>query len=268
MLYSSNRAVSNLHQTPGSKEATMSELQIAIADSETRNRTQVVDGTAFVLQDSTVVELTKKQVSARIADTGVVPALRLRSAAEALFVAEALAEAGVPIVEISMAEPGALEVISRLTRHAAGIIVGAGNIFNADAARRCLDAGAHFLSSDIFVPQVVELAAKENIVMIPGALTPTEVMTAWTAGADFVKVTPCDGTGPAYIRSLTSALPEVRLIAAGVNQQTALSFMKAGATALTAGEDLVPSEAIWLRQGNRIGEMARRFRNAVSAGRD
>ncbi len=240
-----------------------------LRDNTTRNRTELIDGAAFVPQDSTVVELTRKHVSARIAEIGVVPALRPRSAAEALFVAEALAEAGVPTVEISMAEPAALEVISRLTRHAAGIIVGAGNIFNADAARRALDAGAKFLSSDIFVPQVVELAAKENVVMIPGALTPTEVMAAWTAGADFVKVTPCDGTGPAYIRSLTAALPDVRLIASGgVNQNTALSFMKAGATALTAGEDLVPSEAIWLRQSNRIGEMARRFRNAVTAGRD
>jgi 2-dehydro-3-deoxyphosphogluconate aldolase / (4S)-4-hydroxy-2-oxoglutarate aldolase len=247
----------------------MSELQIAIASNDIRNRTQLIDGAAFAPQDSTVVELTRKQVSARIADIGVVPALRPRSAAEALFVAEALAEAGVPIVEISMAEPGALEVISRLMRHAAGMIVGAGNIFTADAARRCLDVGAKFLSSDIFVPQVVDLAAKENIVMIPGALTPTEVMAAWTAGADFVKVTPCDGTGPAYIRSLTAALPDVRLIAAGgVNQHTALSFMKAGATALTASEDLVPSEAVWLRQTNRIGEIARRFRNAVNAGRD
>jgi len=247
----------------------MSELQIAIAGNDIRNRTHVIDGAEFAPQDCTVVELTRKHVSARIADIGVVPALRPRSAAEALFVAEVLAEAGMPIVEISMAEPGAVEVISRLTRHAAGIIVGAGNIFTADAARRALDAGAKFLSSDIFVPQVLELAARENVVMIPGALTPTEVMAAWTAGADFVKVTPCDGPGPAYIRSLAAALPEMRLIAAGgVTQQTALSFMKAGATALTAGDDLVPSEAIWLRQSNRIGEMARRFRNAVTAGRD
>src|SRR5580704_10819998 len=163
----------------------MSELQIAIVDSDIRNHTQVIDGAAFAPQDSTVVELTRKQVIARIADIGVVPALRPRSAAEALFVAEALAEAGVPIVEISMAEPGVLEVISRLSRHAAGMIVGAGSIFNVETARRALDAGANFLSSDIFVPQVLELATKENVVMIPGALTPTEVMAAWTAGADF-----------------------------------------------------------------------------------
>jgi 2-dehydro-3-deoxyphosphogluconate aldolase / (4S)-4-hydroxy-2-oxoglutarate aldolase len=247
----------------------MSELQIAIVGNDTRNRTQLIEGAAFAPQTSSVDELIRKQVSARIEEIGVVPALRPRSAVEALFVAEALAEAGVPIVEISMAEPGALEVISRLTRHAAGMIVGAGNVLTADAARRCLDAGAKFLSSDIFLPQIVELAARENVAMIPGALTPTEVMAAWTSGADFVKVTPCDGTGPAYIRSLTSALPDVRLIAAGgVNQHTALSFMKAGATALTAGEDLIPSEAIFLRQSNRIGEMARRFRNAVTAARD
>jgi len=247
----------------------MSEMQIAIGNRGIRNRTQVIEGAAFATQHSTLAGLTRKEVSARIEEVGVVPTLRLRSAEDALFVAEALAEAGVPIVEISMAEREALEVLSRLTRHAPGTIVGAGNILNTDTARRCVDAGAKFLTSDIFIPQVVELAARENVAVIPGAMTPTEVMSAWIAGADFVRVTPCDGTGHAYIRSLKIALPEVHLVAAGgVNQMTALSFIKAGATALTAGDELVPPEAVWLRQSRRIQEMARRFLNSVGSGRE
>jgi 2-dehydro-3-deoxyphosphogluconate aldolase/(4S)-4-hydroxy-2-oxoglutarate aldolase len=247
----------------------VSELQIAIADSNIRNRTQLIDGAPFAPQSAPVAELSRKQVAARIAEIAVVPALRLQSVADALFVAEALAAAGLPIVEVSAAGPGALEVISRLTRHSAGMIVGAGNILSADAARGCLDAGARFLTGDIFIPQVVELAARENVAVIPGALTPTEVMAAWRAGADFVKVTPCDAAGPAYIRSLKLALPEVHLIAAGgVNQLTAFAFMKAGATALTAGDELVHPEAACLRQRGRIQEMARRFLNAATAARE
>jgi 2-dehydro-3-deoxyphosphogluconate aldolase/(4S)-4-hydroxy-2-oxoglutarate aldolase len=251
----------------------MSEMQVAIGDSKIRNQTQVIDGAVFAPQasppkDSAVVDLTRKQVNARIEKIGVVPALRLGSAEDAFFVADALAEAGVPIIEISAAEPSALDVMSRLVRRAAGIIVGAGSIFDTDTARRCLEAGVKFLSSDIFVPQVVEVAAKENAAVITGALTPTEVMAAWTAGSDFVKVTPCDANGHAYIRSLKIMMPQVRLIAAGgINQLTALAFIKAGATAMAVGDELVAPDAVWLRQRGRIQEMARRFRDSVNAAR-
>jgi 2-dehydro-3-deoxyphosphogluconate aldolase/(4S)-4-hydroxy-2-oxoglutarate aldolase len=246
----------------------MSEAQVLIGSNAARSQVQAIDSTDFISQASTSLVLTRQDVVACIEKTGLIPVLRLESAEDALFVAEALAEAGVPIIEVSMAESGALGIVSHLARHAAGTIVGAGNIFNADGARRCFDAGAKFLASDIFVPQVVELAGREGIAVIPGALTPTEVMTAWTAGSDFVKVTPCFANGDEYIRSLNAALPQVRLIAAGgVNQRTALSFIKAGASALSAGNELIPVEAVWLRQTRRIQEMARRFLNSVEAGR-
>jgi 2-dehydro-3-deoxyphosphogluconate aldolase/(4S)-4-hydroxy-2-oxoglutarate aldolase len=245
----------------------MSEAQILLGVTPDWNRRQVAGRNAA--QDSVAATQMKEGVDARIEKIGVIPAVRLDSSEDALFVAEALAEAGVPVVEISMAGLGALDVISRLAQQASGMIVGAGGLFNTDAAGQCLDAGAKFLTSDIFVPGIVELAAKQSITVIPGALTPAEIMTAWNAGANFVKVTPCDAMGGhSYVRSLRAALPQVRLVAAGgVNQLTALSFIKAGAAALSAGNELIPEEAIWLRQTRRIQELARRFRNAVDAGR-
>jgi 2-dehydro-3-deoxyphosphogluconate aldolase / (4S)-4-hydroxy-2-oxoglutarate aldolase len=246
------------------------EARILLSDKSTRSQRQAIDGITIEGDGSVAAILTSEEVVARIEKIGIIPALRLDSAVEdVLFVAEALAEAGVPIVEISMADRAALACVSLLVRHAPGIIVGAGNLFNADEASRYLNAGAKFLTSDIFVPEIVQLAAKQKVAVIPGALTPAEIMLAWKAGADFVNVTPCDAMGGHnYMKSLKAALPKVRLVAAGgVNQLTALSFVKAGATALSVGEELTPNEAIWMRQTRRIQELARRFRSSVDAGR-
>lgn len=245
----------------------MSETQIMIADSMSSNSAPVIE--SGVLKPSRATNFSRSEVTALIESTGVVPALRFSSASDVLFAAEALADAGIPVVEISTLEAGALDMILELSRRKDEIVVGAGSVFTTEAALRCLEAGAKFLTSDIFVPQIVELAVRENVAIIPGALTPTEVMAAWTAGADFVKVTPCGSHEHDYIRSLKMMMPDVRLIAAGgVNQTTALSFVKAGAAALSVGAELVRPEAVWLRQRNRIREMARRFRNAVVSGRE
>jgi 2-dehydro-3-deoxyphosphogluconate aldolase/(4S)-4-hydroxy-2-oxoglutarate aldolase len=228
----------------------------------------IVDG--FDLEISTSVATpTKEKVRRRIAEIGIIPAIRVISEEDGFFAAEALAEAGIPIVEICTTFPGALRVISHLVASLPDMIVGAGSILNTDTARRSLDEGAKFLTTDGFVPEVVEFAANEEIVIFPGALTPTEVIAAWKAGSDFVKVVPCDAVGGHnYIRSLKTALPQVKLIAAGgVNQQTALKFITAGASALGVGRDLIPAEAIRLRQAQRIQELARRFLSAVESGR-
>jgi 2-dehydro-3-deoxyphosphogluconate aldolase/(4S)-4-hydroxy-2-oxoglutarate aldolase len=245
----------------------MSEARILVGGDLALPMSQVIAATRF--ETSIAATLTRQDVCTCIEKIGIIPAVRVESAEDALFAAEALAQIGIPVVEISMNGPGAIDVISQLARHAPRMIVGAGSIFNTDTASRCLDAGAKFLTSDVFVPGVVELAAKEKIAVIPAALTPTEVIAAWHAGADFVKVTPCDAVGSHnYIRSLKAAMPQVRLIAAGgVNQLTALNFIKAGATALGVGKELIPDEAIWLRQTNRIQELARRFVNSVLNGR-
>jgi 2-dehydro-3-deoxyphosphogluconate aldolase/(4S)-4-hydroxy-2-oxoglutarate aldolase len=222
------------------------------------------------LENSKAAIRTKEEVRYRIAETGVIPAIRVSSVGDALFVAEALYEAGIPIVEISTVFPGAFHAISHVAERLPDITVGAGNILNIETARRCLDEGAQFLTTDGFIGDVVELAIREGVVVFPGALTPTEVIAAWKSGADFVKVMPCDAVGGAnYIRSLTSAMPQIRLIAAGgVNQRTASSFITAGATALGVGRDLIPAEAIYSRQAQRIQELARRFLSSVDNGRN
>jgi 2-dehydro-3-deoxyphosphogluconate aldolase / (4S)-4-hydroxy-2-oxoglutarate aldolase len=211
----------------------------------------------------------RELVCDRIRETGVVPALRGASADAALFAAESLAHAGIPIVEIAANRPDAIEVISHLVKHAPEVIVGAGSITDMATARRCLNAGAKFLSSDAQLLDVVNFAAAERIAVLPGAFTPTEIVAAWHAGADFVKVVPCSAAGGAnYIRSLKAALPDVHLVAAGgVTQLTAPDLVAAGATALGIGGELIPREAIRLRQGRRIQELARRFLGFVDNGR-
>jgi 2-dehydro-3-deoxyphosphogluconate aldolase/(4S)-4-hydroxy-2-oxoglutarate aldolase len=136
-------------------------------------------------------------------------------------------------------------------------------------ARQCIDAGARFLTSPGFVPEVVAYAKKADVVVFPGALTPTEVIAAWKAGSDFVKIFPTSPAGGVqYIRALKVPLPQIPLIVTGgVNQITALEFIVAGATAIGVGAELLPTEALVLHQENRIHELARRFLNMVKEGR-
>ena len=213
--------------------------------------------------------LTKDEVCACLEDTGLIPSVTAASVEDGLFVADALLEAGIPILEISMNAPGAIDILSHVVKQAPATIVGGGSLRNSDAARKCLDAGAKFLATDGMIAGVVELAAKENLVTVLGALTLTEVISAWDAGADFVKVVPCYAVGGHnYIRTLKAALPHARLIAAGgVNQVTAKNYIVAGAIGLSVGSELIPTEAILLRQGRRIQELARRFLTAVDNGR-
>ncbi len=209
--------------------------------------------------------ITKQNVRSRIAEVAIIPAVRTTSEDDALFVAETLFESGIPIVEISTTFPGFLQLVHRLSHQFPDMIVGAGNLFDIKSARRCVDAGAAFLTSDGLIPELMDFADLEETVIVPGALTPTEIIAAWKSGADFVKVTPCDAMGgDNYIRSLKILFPQVHFVAAGgVNQQNALNFMKAGATALGVGKDLIPAEAIRLRQAERIHELARRFLTSV-----
>jgi 2-dehydro-3-deoxyphosphogluconate aldolase/(4S)-4-hydroxy-2-oxoglutarate aldolase len=213
--------------------------------------------------------MTKIEVHKRIEETGIIPAVRASSAEDARFAAETVSRGGIPIVEITMTVPEALEVITQLLKSTPEMIVGAGSILDVETARRCVDAGAQFLTTDGLVLKVVEFAVKEHIAVFPGVLTPSEVIEAWGAGSDFVKVVPCAAVGgDSYIRSLNAALPQVPLIAAGgVNQLTALNFILSGATALGVGRELIPKEAIRLRQSDRIVELSRRFLSFVNNGR-
>jgi 2-dehydro-3-deoxyphosphogluconate aldolase/(4S)-4-hydroxy-2-oxoglutarate aldolase len=213
---------------------------------------------------------TKEQICARIKEIAIIPAVRVASGDAAHFAAEAVTHGGIPIVEITMTVPGAMELIHHLCNSKGNIIVGAGTVLDIETARKCLDAGACFITAPSFNPAVVDFVAKQGVVVLPGALTPTEVFTAWSAGADLVKVFPCAPVGgDRYIKALHASLPEIPLIAAGgVNQQTAASYILSGATAIGIGQELIPTEAIEKRQSGRIKELARRFAKIVRDARE
>ena len=143
--------------------------------------------------------------------------------------------------------------------------MGAGTVLDADTARRCVGAGAQFLTSPGLVLDVVEFALSNDIAVFPGALSPTEVIAAWRAGADFVKVFPCSANGGyRYIRALKIPLPQIPMIASGgVNQQTAFDFIRAGAAALGIGAELMPQEALRARDGRTVGEARKHYALAV-----
>jgi 2-dehydro-3-deoxyphosphogluconate aldolase/(4S)-4-hydroxy-2-oxoglutarate aldolase len=212
----------------------------------------------------------KDEVCALIRKVAIIPAIRVSSGDDAHFAAEAVTRGGIPVVEISMAVSGAVDLISHLARSNPKVIVGAGTVLDVKTARLCLDAGASFLTSPSFNQTVVEFAAKENITILPGALTPTEIVTAWSAGADFVKVFPCAQVGGVkYIKALHASLPQIPLVAAGgVDQHTAASYILSGAAAIGVGTELIPIEAIERRQSERVLELARRFARLVKEARE
>lgn len=203
-------------------------------------------------------------------ETGVIAAVRVNSAESALFAAESVAAGGVVVIEIPLTVPHAVRVIARLAQSIPGIVVGAGGVTNPASAQMCLDAGALFLTCDGLLPGVIEFASQQDVVVFPGALTPTEVIAGWDAKSDFVKVVPCAHIGgEAYIASLHQMFPQIPLIASGgVTQHNATNFIIAGAIALGVGRELIPPEAIFRHQADRIGELARRFLGFVQAGRD
>lgn len=211
----------------------------------------------------------KEEVRARIEEIGIVPAIRVASIEEARFAAAAVSSGGIPIVEITMTVPEACGLMHDLVANVPDMIVGAGTVLDTETVRRCLDAGAHFLTSPGLDLNVVELAQQANIVTMPGALTPSEVTAALRAGADFVKVFPCAQVGGAsYIRALKGPFPHASLVAAGgVTQQTASDLIRAGATALGIGNELIPRDAIRHRRTEQIVELARRFLSIVRAAR-
>lgn len=213
--------------------------------------------------------MNRETIKARIEQIGIIPAIRLSSAEDALFAVEAVADSGIPIAEITMTTPGALDVISALARDRPELIVGAGSIADVQMASRCVDAGAKFLTSPGLDLQMVEFALKESVVVLPGALTPSEIMSAWKAGADFIKVFPCSLLGgPSYIRALKSPFPDIPLIASGgVTERNIGDFILAGAAAVGVGRDLISPEAVQRREPDWIRELTRRFLHIVKVTR-
>jgi 2-dehydro-3-deoxyphosphogluconate aldolase/(4S)-4-hydroxy-2-oxoglutarate aldolase len=205
--------------------------------------------------------VTKEEVCARIKHIGILPAIRVPSAEDAVFTAGQMFKWGIPIVELTMTVPGAIGVIGELARTTPQLWVGAGTVLDMETARACVDAGAAFITSPGMNPGIVEFTARHKITTIPGALTPTEVIVARDAGADLVKIFPCAAVGgPAYIKALRAPFPSLPFIASGgVDQMTAGAYIRAGAVALGIRGELIPPEAVRLRDQNWIRELSGRF---------
>ena len=212
----------------------------------------------------------KQEVRDRIIEIGIVPVVRASSPGEACVAADAVCQGGIPIVEITMTVPGAVDVIRELVKNCASdVLIGAGTVLDPEAARRCLDAGAQFLVSPGLNLKTIELAVREGKLIMAGALTPTEVITAWDAGADFVKIFPCGQVGGAkYIKALKGPLPQIPLVpTGGVNLNTAAEFIEAGAAALGIGGELVQADALKSNKPEIIAENARKFLAIVKQAR-
>src|SRR6266567_830008 len=212
----------------------------------------------------------KRNVLERIHSIGVIPVVRAASADEAIAVAEVIGEGGIPILEITMTVPGAVDVIDELSkRYGDEVLVGAGTVLDPESAQVCIGAGAQFVVSPALDFQTIETCKQQSIAVFPGALTPTEVVTAWRAGADVVKVFPCSAVGgPKYLRALKAPLPQIKLIpTGGVSLSTAKDFIAAGAWALGVGADLVNTEAIRSGERESVIAVARSYVAAVREAR-
>jgi len=200
---------------------------------------------------------------------GIVPSVRVNTQEMARYAAETIYAAGIPIIEITLTTPGALNLIEEFAARYPDFAIGAGTVLDDETAQKAADAGARFITSPGFVPETVAAANRNDIVVFPGALTPTEVIAAWKAGADFVKIFPAAPlSGAAYVRSLKAPLPQVPLIVTGgVNQLNVTDYIVAGASAIGVGGELFPIEALHYRQEHRIQELARRFLLMVKDGR-
>lgn len=212
----------------------------------------------------------KQEVRALIEEIGIVPVIRAGSPQEARFAAEAVWRGGIPIVEITMTVPGALEVISELVKTMPKVLVGAGTVVNQDLAFKSFDAGAQFFVTPGFSQQTVAAAHDLDLLIMAGALTPSEVMTAWDAGVDFVKIFPCGNVGgPSYIKALKGPLPHVPLVpTGGVNLETAADYIRAGAAALGVGGELILKHAFQQGKPELISDLAKRYAQLVRDARN
>lgn len=213
----------------------------------------------------------KTEVIQTIRDVGIIPVVRANSADEAMLAIDAIREGGISLLEITMTVPGAVGVIEKVsTRYGNEALVGAGTVLDPETARACIQAGARFIVSPSLNLETIALCRREGVTVMPGALTPTEVVNAWAGGADFVKVFPAGAVGgPSYIKSLKAPLPQIELIpTGGVSLKTAADFIKAGASALGVGADLVDVKAIRDGQQSVITERARQFVQIVKEARN
>ncbi len=210
--------------------------------------------------------MNKTEILQHIHSIGLVPVLRASSASEAIAIADAILAGGVTVLEVTMTVPGAIQVIEQLAdHHGEKLLIGAGTVLDAETARSCILAGAQFVVSPALDLRTIELCRRYSVPIMPGALTPTEIVTAWQAGADVVKVFPCSALGGAkYLKALQGPLPQIQLIpTGGVSLSTAEEFLAAGAFALGVGGDLVDAKAAAEGRTQVITDNARKFIDIV-----
>ncbi len=203
----------------------------------------------------------KAEVLKTLREIGLVPVLRAESETQALALASAIAAGGVTVLEVTMTVPGAIRVMRRLAEERPDILIGAGTVLDPETARMCILEGAQFVVSPALNLKTIEMCHRYGVAVLPGALTPTEIVTAWEAGADVVKVFPASALGGAkYLKSVKAPLPQVEMIpTGGVSLATAAEFLEAGAFALGVGADLVNLKAIAEGKPETITESARKY---------
>jgi len=214
--------------------------------------------------------MNKAEIIKHIEDLGLVPVVRASSADEAMQAIDAIKAGGVNVLEITMTVPGAVKVIEKVAdKYGSDVLVGAGTVLDPETARACLLAGAQFIVSPALNLDTIAICQRYSAPVMPGVLTPTEVITAWSAGADLVKVFPCGSVGGAsYVKNLKGPFPQIKIIpTGGVSLTTAADFIKAGASALGVGTDLVDVKAI--REGNPqvVTDRAKQFLDIVREAR-
>lgn len=211
--------------------------------------------------------MSKDETMRRIRQLGLIPVIRAESADEAMRAVAAIKEGGISVLEITMTVPGAVKMIEKVAeRYGSEVVIGAGTVLDAETARACMLAGAQFIVSPALNLETIACCRRYSIPVMPGALTPTEVVTAWQAGADIVKVFPCNAVGGAsYIKALKAPLPQIELVpTGGVSLTTAADFLKAGACALGVGADLVDTKALRQGQDQVITDRARQYVQIVN----
>lgn len=204
-----------------------------------------------------------------ISESGVIAIVRFDRSEELVEVARAIRAGGVRAIEFTMTTPNALDIIAQAVGEFGDeVLLGAGTVLDAETARAAILAGAEFIVAPTLNPRVIEVAHRYSKTVIPGAFTPTEILTAWECGADFVKVFPAEFGGPAYIKAVRAPLPQVRLIpVGGVSLETVGDFIRAGCAAVAVGSHLVKKSAIAARNFNELTELARQFVAAVNQAR-
>src|SRR5215216_4780202 len=214
--------------------------------------------------------MTKSEVVKQIKEIGVIPVVRATTSDEAMRAIDAIREGGISVLEITMTVPGAVGLIEEVAaRFGRDVLVGAGTVLDAETAKACISAGAQFIVSPALNTETIAHCREQDVVVMPGALTPTEVVQAWNAGADFVKVFPAGAVGGAgYLKALKAPLPHIELVpTGGVSLKTAGDFIRAGAAALGVGADLVDIKAIREGQSALITERAKQFIEIVREAR-